>query len=101
MRSAVKQVPRGFVHFVGLTWILGFGGMILAILGRRDLAGLAWLSLGAGSVGVAFDRATGGNDLRFDNCRPPMTEEEISFLVSHLPFLALGLLALVRGGDHE
>jgi hypothetical protein len=93
----VAQMARGFARYVGLTWILGFGGMALAAVGRRDLAGLAWVSLGAGSVGVAFDRATAG-ELHFDRVRHgPLTEEEVDFLVGHLPFLALGLVAMAAG----
>jgi len=94
MHRIAVQTERGFVRHCGLTWILSFGGMLLAALGRRDLAGLMWFSLGAGSVGVAFDRATSGQ-LRFENVhRQELSEEEIDFLVGHLPFLFLGLLAL-------
>jgi hypothetical protein len=93
----VTQLVRGFARYVGLTWILGFGGMALAAVGRRDLAGLVWVSLGAGSVGVAFDRATAG-DLHFDKVRHgPLTEEEVDFLCGHLPFIPLGLFALYCG----
>jgi hypothetical protein len=96
IRQAAVQTERGFAHYCGLTWILSFGGMLLAALGRRDLAGLMWFSLGAGSIGVAFDRATSGQ-LRFENVhRQELSEEEIDFLVGHLPFLFLGLLALRR-----
>jgi hypothetical protein len=92
----IRAVTRGFAHFCGLTWILGFGGMLAAVLGRRDLAGMAWLALGAGSVGVVFDRATAGN-LHFDAVqRRAMEEAETSFLVGHLPFLVLGLVALTQ-----
>jgi len=84
---------------LGLTWLLGFGGMALAALGQRRLAGLAWFALGAGSAGVAFDRVTNHQDLKFASVRRELTEEELDFLLGHLPFLAVGLLALAMEED--
>jgi hypothetical protein len=80
---------------LGLTWSLGFGGMLLAALGQRRLAGLAWFALGAGSVGVAFDRACDKQGLMFADIGSEVSEEELDFLFGHLPFLAVGLLALL------
>ena len=90
---------RGFTRYAGLTWCLGFGGMMLAALGWPRLAGLIWFALGAGSVGVAFTRATDNKDLRFMNVRRQLDEKEIDFLVGHLPFIVVGLLALSRSDD--
>lgn len=86
---------------LGLTWLLGFGGMALAALGQRRLAGLAWFALGAGSVGAAFDRVTNHRDLKFANVRRELSDSEIDFLFGHLPFIVVGLLALAREDNDE
>jgi hypothetical protein len=94
VRGVLTQLTRGLAHYVGLTWCLGFGGMLLAALGQRRLAGLLWLTLGSGAVGVAFARATDQKDLKFENVRHKLQEKEVDFLIGHLPFLVLGLVAL-------
>jgi hypothetical protein len=88
-------IVRSFAHYGGLTWCLSFGGMLLAAFGQRRLAGLAWFGLGAGAVGVAFARVTDKKELRFENVRRQLNEEEIDFLFGHLPYLALGLVTLL------
>lgn len=89
-----QQMVRGFTHYIGVTWLLSFGGMLLAATGHRRLAGIAWTSLGAGAIGIAFDRVTGTDPLKFENVEQQrLTEEEVDFLVGHVPFLVVGLVA--------
>ena len=96
VNETVMPLVRGFAHYGGLTWCLSVVGMGLVAAGQLRLAGLAWFGLGAGAVGVAFARATDKKQLKFENVRRQLNEEEIDFLFGHLPYLALGLLTLWR-----
>ena len=79
-------------HSLCLTLIIGFGGGLALVFGRRRLAGLLWFGLGAGSLGVAWDRIT-SEALRFDSAHKP-DPEVVDFALLHLPFLILGLILL-------
>ena len=87
-----KKAFAQMLHFVGLTLILGFGGGLAAVFGKRRLAGILWAGLGAGSMGAAFARST-RETLRFDKLHP-LSEQETFFLATHLPFLVIGVLML-------
>lgn len=89
------------LHFVGLTLILGLGGGLAAVFGKRRFAGILWAMLGAGSMGAAFARST-RETLRFDQLHP-LSEQETYFLATHLPFLVIGLLMLYINprGNHS
>lgn len=92
-----QEAANQFLNFVGLTVLLGFGGGVALVLGKRKLAALCWTSLGAGSVGVAFDAATKGQ-LRLNKIQP-LEDQQWGFLAAHLPFLALGLMLWAGAGE--
>lgn len=84
-----RQAANQLLTVVGLTIVLGFGGGIALVMGKRKLAGLMWTCLGAGSVGAAFDAMTKG-ELRLNKIE--LDSKQQAFLASHLPFLVLGLM---------
>jgi len=97
--ASKPQEGDGVLDFLGFTLLFGFGGGLALVLGHRRTAGSLWLALGAGTIGALFDRWTGGV-LRFGSLRAP-TRHEIDLLVSHVPFLILGLLLVFGVGDHD
>lgn len=103
--SQVEAAARKFeedgsvMDFLGFTLLFGFGGGLALVMGHRRTAGSLWLALGAGTIGALFDRWTNGA-LRFGAVRAP-TKAEVDLLVSHIPFLILGLLLIFGVGGHH
>ncbi len=95
-RRRAQQTFNQVLTVVGLTILLGFGGGLALVAGKRRLAALAWVCLGAGSIGAAFDSATKG-DLRLNKI--DFDSKQQAFLATHLPFLVLGLLLWFGWGD--
>lgn len=91
-RAAVNQL----LNFLGFTILMGFGGGVALVYGKRDLAAILWTTLGAGSVGAAFHAATAG-ELRFNKVHA-LSTQQWGFLAAHLPFLCLGLMLWLGAG---
>jgi hypothetical protein len=94
-----RQAATQLFNFVGFTILMGLGGGVALVLGKRKLAGLLWTMLGAGSVGAAFDAATRG-ELKFNKLQP-LDNQQWGFLAAHLPFLCLGLMLWAGVGESQ